>query len=74
MSNLLVGGHAVDYDGHSKPASYAAVIEPFLRQQLPALIDAPVQSLVQADAPGTGELEALCRQFQIERAAPATPA
>jgi len=72
MSNLLVGDHAVDYDGESKPASYAAVIEPFLRQQLPALINAPVHALVQVDVPGTKELEALCDQFQVERDAPVT--
>ncbi|MGA3181031.1 MAG: hypothetical protein ABSF38_11860 [Verrucomicrobiota bacterium] len=72
MSNLLVGDHVVDYDGESKPASYAAVIEPFLRHQLPALINSPVQALVQVNVPGTKELEELCDEYQIERAAPAT--
>jgi hypothetical protein len=62
----------VDYDGESKPASYAAVIEPFLRHQLPALINSPVQALVQVNVPGTKELEELCDEYQIERAAPAT--
>jgi hypothetical protein len=71
MSNLLAGDRTVDYEGDSKPASYAAIIEPFLRQQLPALINASVQALVQVNVPGSRELEALCDQFEIERAAPA---
>jgi hypothetical protein len=71
MSNLLTGNHPVDYDGESKPASYAVVIEPFVRQQLPALINASVHALVQVDVPGTKELEALCDEYQIERPVPA---
>jgi hypothetical protein len=70
MSNLLVGAHAVDYDPEAspaKPASYAAVIEPFLKEQLPALIRAPVRAMVQVAVPGTKELEGLCDQYQVER-------
>ena len=63
MANALLGEHGVDYD-ESKPPSYAVLVEPFLRYQLPLLINAPVKSVVQVQVPGTQELEALCDRYQ----------
>jgi hypothetical protein len=68
MSNYLVGSHAI-YPDSTKPPSYLAVIEPFLKEQLPELLNAPGRTLVQVAIPGTKELEQLCDEFKIERPA-----
>ena len=70
MSNLLVGNHPTDYDGASKPPSYAVLVEPFLTKQLPRLLNASVQFLVQVDVAGTKELESLCARYGMPRPAP----
>jgi hypothetical protein len=70
MSNLLIGNYLTDYDGESKPPSYAVLIESFLTKQLPKLMVSSGQPLVKVDVPGTVELKALCARYNVPTSAP----
>jgi hypothetical protein len=72
MSNLLLGHAQIQggllEDDETKPPSYRTLVGPFVEEQLPALIDAPVRSKTMVQIPGTRELRDLCSKYGVETA------
>jgi hypothetical protein len=64
MSNLLVGEPNAGFEDDAAP-SYQVLIKPFVEQQLPHLIEAPVGPKAAVPVPGTAELRELCTLYGV---------